>query len=151
VVARHSHETLRLTFAIGALVASGSASLWVALWLAQGHPPSAPSALLLGGVTAATLVAVVAAPVARLHLGWRARRMAAVAGRASFLLQQLSAGVIVAALLMLFEYLLQRTVDPTTVDVRHFSLHPWIASRLALLAGILACQITTLWAATLIL
>ena len=42
-------------------------------------------------------------------------------------------------------------IDPVSVDLRHFSLHPWRVSRITLLAGIVATQLAVLWGATLLL
>ena len=50
-----------------------------------------------------------------------------------------------------FERVLRTGVDPATVDLRHFSLHPWSATRLALLGGILIGPAAALWAGTLVL
>ena len=66
-------------------------------------------------------------------------------------LLQILAGVVVAAIVVAFDWLLLHAVDPSAVDLRHFSLHPWVASRLALLTGILASHVAALWAGTLIL
>ncbi len=77
-------------------------------------------------------------------------REAGVAPFSSALLQIL-AGVVVAAIVVAFDWLLLHAVDPSAVDLRHFSLHPWVASRLALLTGILASHVAALWAGTLIL
>ena len=64
--------------------------------------------------------------------------------------QQLLAGLIVAALIPLFDRVLRAVLDDASVDLRHFSLHPWSAERLTLLGGILACHLATLWGATLV-
>ena len=45
----------------------------------------------------------------------------------------------------------QWLVDPVTIDLRNFSLHPWNAPRLLLLGGILTLHIAVLWAAALTL
>src|SRR4029079_16822341 len=62
-----------------------------------------------------------------------------------FVAMQLMCGVILAALLVLFERAMGRSVDPAAVDLRHFSLHPWTAPRLATLAGILLGHAAVLW------
>ena len=66
-------------------------------------------------------------------------------------LLQILAGVVVAAIVVAFDWLLLHAVDPSAVDLRHFSLHPWVAGRLALLTGILASHVAALWAGTLVL
>ena len=46
--------------------------------------------------------------------------------------------------------MLRAVLDDASVDLRHFSLHPWSAERLTLLGGILAWHLAVLWAATLV-
>ena len=53
-----------------------------------------------------------------------------------------------AALIVLFYLLLGRAIDPVSIDLRHFSLHPWSVPRITLLAG--SCATTRpFWGATL--
>ena len=124
-----------------ALVAAAGLLVWAAVALRLGAAPEAPALLLLGGVTAAAVIALLAGPAVRLRIATRAHRgeMRAAAPLASALLQGL-AGVAVAAIVVAFDAVLLRAVDPSAVDLRHFSLHPWVASRLALLIGILAAS-----------
>ena len=139
------------TAALVALLASAAALVWAALRLAGGAPPGAPVLLLLAGVTSAGIVALLAGPVGRLRVASRARRTSASDAPLRFILLELCAGAAVAAALVAFDRLLLRAVDPATVDLRHFSLHPWVAARLALLTGILASHVAVLWACTLLL
>jgi signal transduction histidine kinase len=134
-----------------ALLAGAGALTWAALALFDGKRPDTPALLLLGGVTAAGVVALVAGPVTRLRVASRARRAVAMAIPVRFFLLQLGAGGGVAAAIVGFDLMLLRAVDPAAVDLRHFSLHPWVAARLALLIGMLASHVAALWAATLIL
>jgi signal transduction histidine kinase len=142
---------VRWTVAAVGLVAVGAMALAGAVALAAGRRPPASAMLLLGGLTAAGAVALLAGPVVRLRLALRTRRRGIDGASLRFLLLQLLAGAAVAGVLVLFERLLGRAVDPATVDLRRFSLHPWITTRIALLTGILACQIAALWTCTLIL
>ena len=139
------------TAAALALLAAGAFTLWVALAIGLGGWPEASLVALLGGVTVAAAIALVASPLVRIRLAWRRVRRSASAEPLRFLLLQMLAGATVAGVLVLFARLLPRAVDPSAVDLRHFSLHPWNAARLALLTGILACHAAALWACTLIL
>ena len=56
-----------------------------------------------------------------------------------------------AGLVLAFALVLAIAVDPSTVDVRHFSLYPWNGARVLRLAGILALNVAALWTATLVL
>ena len=133
------------------LLAAGAATLWAALAIGLGEWPPASTVLLLGGVTAAAAVALLASPLVRVRVAWRTRRRSAEEAPLHFFLLQFAAGVAIAAVLVVFGRLLPRAVDPSAVDLRHFSLHPWNATRLALLSGILACHAAALWTCTLIL
>ncbi len=149
--AKAPREFVRSTAVALALLAAGSVAFGGALALAAGQRPSAAALLLLGGVTGAAAIGLLAGPAVRLRVAARATRQEPARAYVRFLLVQLLAGVTIAAVLVLFERLLQRAVDPATVDLRHFSLHPWVAGRLALLIGVLACHIAALWTCTLIL
>jgi signal transduction histidine kinase len=144
-------EFVRSTAAALALLACGSAAFSGALALAAGQRPSAAALLLLGGATISGAIGLLAGPTVRLRIGLRKKRQEPGRSSLRFLVVQLVAGVAVAAVLVLFERLLHYAVDPAAVDLRHFSLHPWGAGRLALLVGILCCHIGALWACTLVL
>ena len=127
-------------------------AFWSRARAGAGQRPPAAALLLLGGVAGAAAIGLLAGPAVRLRVASRAARQdPAGAPTSASCWSQLLAGVAVAAVLVLFERLLQRAVDPATVDLRHFSLHPWVAGRLALLTGILACHVAALWTCTLIL
>jgi signal transduction histidine kinase len=149
--ARQASTFVAATAALGALLVSAGALVWAALRLGAVSAPGAPARLLLAGVTSAGIVALLAGPVGRLRVASRARRTSATEAPLAFLLLELCAGVAVAAVLVAFDRLLLRSVDPATVDLRHFSLHPWVAARLALVTGILASHVAALWACTLML
>ena len=134
-----------------ALLVAGTLLLWVALRLGAGQPPGAHMVLLLAGVAAAAAVALMAAPVARLRVAAHGARLAARDRLTPFLATQLLAGAAVAGLFVAFDRLLIGAIDPAAVDLRHFSLHPWVPARLALFTGMLASHIAALWAGTLIL
>ena len=139
------------TGVVVALLAGAGSLVWIALSLGRDEAPGTPALLLLGGVTGAGIVALLAGPAARLRVAQRARRTSTIDAPWAFVLLQLCAGAAVAAVLVAFDRLLLRAVDPAAVDLRHFSLHPWVAARLALLTGILASHLAALWAGTLML
>jgi signal transduction histidine kinase/MFS family permease len=141
---------IEATLAALALLGAGTATLWVALAIGLGERPPTSAVLLLCGVAVAAAVALLASPIVRVRVAWRTRRTSDAA-RLQFLLLQLCAGAAVGAILVLFGRLLPHAVDPSAVDLRHFSLHPWNAPRLGLLMGILAAHAAALWACTLIL
>ena len=149
--AAQSRKMIMATLAALGLLAAGAGTLWVAIAIGLGEWPPASAVLLVGGVTAAAAIALVAGPLVRARVAWRTHRRSVEERPVRFVLLQLAAGAVVAGLLVLFGRLLPRAVDPSAVDLRHFSLHPWNAARLALLTGILACHAAALWACTLIL
>ena len=132
------------------LLLSAAGVIYLAMRLAQLDRSGTHGALLLFGATAAALVALLASPTARLRIGWRGRRRVPLDRPLRFALEQLLAGLIVAALIPLFDRVLRAVLDDASVDLRHFSLHPWSAERLTLLGGILACHLAALWGATLV-
>jgi signal transduction histidine kinase len=150
-IARTSASYRMLTFAAGALLLAGAGLADVALRLGIPGGPDRYTLLLLAGGTAACLVALIAPAVARLRLTLRGRRRPIDSGRITFVAEQVIAGAIVAGLVALFDSVLRSTLDGATVDLRHFSLHPWSGDRLTLLAAILACHLAALWASTLVL
>jgi hypothetical protein len=96
-------------------------------------------------------VALLAGAVTRLRVVTRRDRRDPTEAPWRFIVQHLGAGALVTVLYLLFARLLDGAVDPVTVDLRHFSLHPWSPPRIMLLGGILAFHTAILWAATLVL
>ncbi|CAN5878150.1 hypothetical protein BH24ACI5_BH24ACI5_04350 [soil metagenome] len=142
---------LRMTAGAAVLVLGGATVGWAALNFATDGGPGYPVLLLLCGGAAAAVLALLAAPLARLRIQLRGRRRAPGDARARFVVWQLLAGVIMAALVSGFTVVLERALEVAPVDLRHFSLHPWSAERLTLLASILVCHLAALWGATLVL
>nr|MBA3296708.1 HAMP domain-containing histidine kinase [Acidobacteriota bacterium] len=134
-----------------ALLLGGAALVWIALRSGIDGGPDRYTRLLLCGATATALVALFASPAARLRLTFQGRRHVPASAPIRFGAEQLTAGAVVAMLVALFDAVLRWALDGATVDLRHFSLHPWSADRLTLLAAILACNLATLWAGTLVL
>ena len=146
-----SHEFVRTTVAAILLLAGASVILAFALAIELGRRPPSSALLLVGGVTTAGAIALVAGPAVRLRIGLRSSRQNTDHAPAMFLVRQSLAGVAMAVILVTFAWLLPHVVDPVSLDLRHFSLHPWNATRLALLTGLLACHEAALWSGTLIL
>jgi signal transduction histidine kinase len=149
--ARDVPRYLRTTAGALVLALAGGLLLLVAAITATGQVPAVPFALLLGGATSAVVVAIVAGPVARVRIAARLRRTSPASSAAAFVALHLLAGAVVAAWIIGFEWALQRVVDPLTVDLRHFSLHPWVPSRVVLVVAILITHAAVLWGTTLVL
>ncbi|MFL6279870.1 MAG: ATP-binding protein, partial [Vicinamibacterales bacterium] len=149
--ARSAGDFLRAATTSLVLLAGGSLVIGLALAIELGRRPPPSALLLAGGATTAAAIALLAGPVLRLRIALGARRRNVEDATAGFLVRQFGAGIAIAAILLVFEFVLPRAVDPATADLRRFSLSPWTASRLALLTGILACHAAALWTCTLIL
>ena len=127
-------------------------AVMVSVSLRVGLPrgPDRYEMLLLFGGTASALVALAAAPVFRLAAAMRGRRRDPSNARVWFVVEQLAAGVVVAALVGAFARVLRALLDNAAVDLRHFSVYPWSEERLVLLGAILACHLAALWAGALV-
>jgi signal transduction histidine kinase len=100
------------------------------------------------------LTALAAASLAGLLLflveAWRdhvACRRVAVSGPSrvvAYLIVQLVAGGVVAAVLHGHQALLRDTIAHTTIDLLHFSLHPWDTARVALQGGLVVAHATAI-------
>jgi signal transduction histidine kinase len=148
-----SHEARRFvvdTLLVSLLMVGGAAALWTSFGIVGGAPLSMPGNLLLGGLVAAGLAAVWAAGIPRLRARFRGRRRSPSEGVTALLVVQLAAGTVVALVLVVVERLFDSVVQASSIDLRHFSLHPWNGSRIALFGGLLAIQLAALWTATLI-
>jgi signal transduction histidine kinase len=149
---RDDRTFVRATLGSVALAVAGGLVLWVGFVVVADGPPSTPLTLLVVGVSAAAIVALLTGPAARFRLALRGRRSILRPGALRVIVGQLLAGAMVAVLIVLFQRLLERAVDTLNVDLRHLSIHPWAdGSRIVLLAGILAIHLAVLWAGTLTL
>ena len=147
---RSGRDYRRATVIALALVIAAAVAAWCAIELRNGRAPARGVLLLVCGATLAGAVALLAAPLARVRAALRARRSRPSDRMALFAGWQLFAGAVMAAGLVVFAQVLRRTLDGADVDLQHFSLHPWSAPRLTLLAGILASHMAVLWGAVLI-
>lgn len=83
---------------------------------------------------------------------WQRRvRVDGVRSTVWFASHQLAAGLGVAAIFWAHQLLVRDTVANATLDLLHFSLHPWSASRLALQVGLLICHASALGGGVLLL
>ena len=153
------NRELSLTLAIVGITLGAAAALAIAFAIGQSVLQSSPASsralragllLLLVGVVATAVIAALVPPAARLRLGIRARRSSPRAHALRFTALQLACGIVLAVLFVAFERFLGATIDPTTVDLRHFSLHPWAVDRLATLYGILFTHAAALWIGALL-
>jgi signal transduction histidine kinase len=152
VAARAPEPELRLTLAIVVVVLAGGAVLWLAFAIAPwAHAGAGRSAarLCLASCIAAAVAAALASAAVRMRLALRARRRDPAPSSLVFAATQVSAGIALAALLLMFERVLGRSIDPAAVDLNHFSLHPWTPARLAMLAAIVLSHAAVLWFGTL--
>jgi signal transduction histidine kinase len=141
---------IRATLGALALTMAGGLVWWAAVALAVNRRPSMAVSLLIGGATAAALVSLLAGPAARLRIAMRGRTLFLDGASIRLVGAQIAAGAGIAVLVALFYLLLGSVVDPVSIDLRHFSLHPWSVPRITLLAGIVATELAVLWGATLL-
>jgi signal transduction histidine kinase len=118
-------------------------------------PPflTSPFDFLATALTAGALVglAFVAVEAWRLRT-WSHRRALGVSRRLFvYLAIQAASGVVVAALLIAHATLLEDTTAHTTLDLLHFSLHPWDQARVALLVGLIVAHATVFTCCVLVL
>jgi signal transduction histidine kinase len=146
-----AREVIAPTATASALLLTGTGLLWCAVATAFARRPDIGPSLAIGGSTAAALVALWSWPVGRIRTALRSRRVPWRVTPVAFAATQLAAGAIVMGLLVGFERLLNAVVDPSTVDLRHFALHPWNTTRMLLLGGVLAWHLAVLWVSTLVL
>jgi signal transduction histidine kinase len=140
-----------LTAVAALLITSGAMVGWAAVDTAFDGGPGNDALLLFCSSAIAGAMALFAVPISQLRAALRSRRRDPSAAPARFAARHLLAGVIVAAIVLVFQLVLKRTLESATVDLRHFSLHPWSAERLTLLGAILAAHLAALWTATLVL
>jgi hypothetical protein len=114
---------------------------------------TSPFDFLATAATAAGLAALLlyAVEAWRLRRRRTRRRVTGAARVASFAVMQLAAGAGVAILLTAYQALLRDTVANTTLDLLHFSVHPWGTARLALHVGLIIWHATALACGVLVI
>jgi len=150
--ARSPRREWRLTLMTLVAIVAGGALLWLAFTIAPWSAVRVNRTafrLLLAGTGAAALSATIVSAAVRLRVALRSRRRRPDDQLVLFITTQLACGVLLAGLLVLFEWVMGRSLDPAAVDLRHFSLHPWTAPRLATLTGVLLGHAAVLWTGAL--
>ena len=114
---------------------------------------ASPFDFVVTAVSAGGLVALLFFALEASRQTWRHARRSVDSplGAILFFTSQLVAGFVVAALLLAHRALLADTIANTTLDLLHFSLHPWNTALLALQIGIVIWDATVLVGAVLIL
>ena len=118
-------------------------------------PPflTSPFDFLATALTAGSLVALafIAVEAWRVHTWSRRRAVDGSARLLAYLATHAAAGTLVAALLIAHAALLRDTSEHTTLDLLHFSLHPWDVVRIALQVGLIAAHATVFGLCLLVL
>ena len=118
-------------------------------------PPllTSPFDFLLTAVAASALVALLlyAAEAWRATRWHHRRRVDSTRMFATFAAVQILAGAGATLLLSVYQIFLRDTVANTTLDLLHYSLHPWSTTRLALQVGLIVWHATALGAGVLML
>ena len=118
------------------------------------HPfLTSPFDFLMTALAASSLVALLlyAVDAWRLSRWHRRYRVTGFGPTAAFAALQIGAGTGLAVLLAVQQAFLRDTVANTTLDLLHFSLHPWASSRLALQIGLIVWHATALGCGVLLL
>ena len=114
---------------------------------------TSPFDFLMTAVIASSLVALLLYAVEAWRLSrWHRRcRVTGFGPTATFVALQIGVGTGLAVLLAVHQAFLRDTLASTTLDLLHFSLHPWSASRLALQVGLIVWHATALGCGVLLL
>jgi signal transduction histidine kinase len=105
-------------------------------------------------LTSAMLAAIVALTAGALERRRLALHHAVIGSRMSVsvhALKHLAAGAVVAALILGYQRFLDDTLARSSVDVLHFSIHPWDPGRLSLDVGLILFHAAVTWAGVLLL
>jgi signal transduction histidine kinase len=149
--ARDRRSVAGSTLLASLLLVAGTVAIWLGLvWSTEGRQ-GLPVNLAFSGIALAALAALWTSPATQLQFAFRTRRHWVAGETGRFIVTHLLAGITVAICILSVALVLTVAVDPTTVDVRHFSFYPWNASRVLRLVGILALYAGVLWIATLAL
>jgi signal transduction histidine kinase len=161
----------RLTFGIVVLLLAARAFCWVALRRADmavpGLTPTAswmpllaiilasPVDFALTSLLCAALAGLAASTFSLWRVGRRAERGLVVLDRpargVTFLLEQVAAGCVLAAIVTSYEFFLQVHVAQAPVDFLRFSLDPFDPIRLLVVAGLVALNLAVLSLSILVL
>jgi signal transduction histidine kinase len=118
-------------------------------------PPflTSPFDFLATAFTGGSLVALAMMAIEAWRVrGWpRRRSIGTAARRAAYVGMQLVAGAALATVLIAHAVLIRDTIEHTSLDLLHFSLHPWNGARLALQIGLIVAHTATIALGVLIL
>jgi signal transduction histidine kinase len=114
---------------------------------------TSPFDFLLTWVTVAALLSLAWFGVEKWRVAEARRRLTVDPGKrlAAYAVVQVAAGAVLAAMLFGHELVLSDTISQTNLDLVHFSLQPWDASRLALQVGLIILHATVMAAGVLTL
>lgn len=114
---------------------------------------TSPFDFLMTALAASSLVALLlyASEAWRLSRWHHRYHVNGLGPTAAFAALQFGAGTGLAVLLSVHQWFLRDTVANTTLDLLHFSLHPWSTSRLALQVGVIVWHATALACGVLLL
>src|SRR5215468_10934461 len=122
--------------------------------VAGEQPFDAPAGLLLTALTTAGLVRLGIDALERRRTAGRRPPLHAAAsgvlGDARFAALHAAAGVLAAVVLAAYERFLGGVVEHTDLDVLHFSLHPLVASRIAIGFGLVLLHGVVIWGTAMI-
>ncbi len=145
----------RLLFALALPTGPGLAfSADVYSWPRLGIFARHPAGFFLSALTVLALVALAAAPLERRRLLSRGRRAAASARGMpafGFVAWQLMAGALLAGAVLGYERFLAETFQRASLDILHFSPHPWDTARMALALGLVFVHAAFAWLLVLLL
>ena len=112
---------------------------------------TSPFDFLLTTGAALALVTLLLFAIEALRLHERQNRRAVSDAPLAFLTTQVVAGIAVAAVFLGHVALLRDTITQTNLDLLHFSLHPWEASRVTMQVGLLMAHATAIGLAVVLL
>jgi len=112
---------------------------------------TSPFDFLLTTGAALALVTLLLFAIEALRLHERQNRRAVSDAPLAFLTTQVVAGIAVAAVFLGHVALLRDTITQTNLDLLHFSLHPWEASRVTMQIGLLMAHATAIGLAVVLL
>ncbi len=110
-----------------------------------------PIDFLLSAAALAAVVALLAGGLERRRLALHHSLLEHSTNVHLFALRQLLAGAAVAALVLGYQRFLDDTLARSSVDVLHFSIHPWDPGRLSLDVGLILFHAVVMWTAVLLL
>ena len=116
-------------------------------------PPllTSPFDFLLTAGAAFAIVTLLLFAIESFRVHERRNRRAVGDAPLRFLISQLTAGLLIAAILLGHVALLLDTVTHTSLDLLHFSLHPWEGSRLTMQVGLLMAHAAAIGLAVVVL